>query len=236
MAAEDFDIDRLAEYLHLDPAQVARLVERGKLPARRVSGSWRFSAAEIHHWLEEQMGLLSEDELQHMEGVLRGPRGGSAQESPSIAVLLPIDAIAIPLDARTRGSAITSMAELAARTGWLWDAGKLAEAVRAREDMQPTALDNGVALLHPRRPMPGILAQPFLAFGRTDTGIPFGGARGVLTDLFFLILSVDDRGHLQVLARLSRLLGDPLLLDALRHAASASEAHEAIAKCEQELT
>ncbi len=34
----------------------------------------------------------------------------------------------------------------------------MAEAVRSREQMQPTALENGVALLHPRRPMAKILA------------------------------------------------------------------------------
>lgn len=234
MAAEDFDIDSLAEYLHLDPAQIARLVDRGKLPARRVGGVWRFAAAEINQWLERQMALLSGDELEHMEGVLRGPRGASTSPQVSIADMLPIQAIAIPLDARTRGSVITSMAELAAHSGWLWDVGKMADAVRAREDMQPTALENGVALLHPRRPMPGILAQPFLALGRTDRGIPFGGARGVLTDLFFLILSVDDRGHLQVLARLSRLLSDPTLLDALRQAPDAAAAHAAIAEREEQ--
>src|SRR4249919_956380 len=132
MAEEDFDIDSLAAYLHLDPAQVSRLVERGKLPARRVGGAWRFAAAEIHQWLERRMGVLSGDELQQMEGVLRGPRGTEAASTLSIADMLPLEAIAIPLDARTRGSVITSMADLAAKTGWLWDAGKMAEAVRAR--------------------------------------------------------------------------------------------------------
>ncbi|MEX2187210.1 MAG: helix-turn-helix domain-containing protein, partial [Pirellulales bacterium] len=52
MADEDFDVDRLAAYLHRMPADVAKLAERGKLPGRRVGGAWRFSAAEIHHWME----------------------------------------------------------------------------------------------------------------------------------------------------------------------------------------
>ena len=37
---------------------------------------------------------------------------------------------------------------------------EMAEAVRTREDMLPTAREDGVALLHPRRPLAGILAQP----------------------------------------------------------------------------
>lgn len=234
MAEDDFGIETLAAYLHLDPAQVLRLAERDKLPGRKVSGQWRFSRAEVHHWLEERIGLSTDEELVQMEGVLRAR--GLEEPEISIARMLPPEAIAVPLPARTRGSVITSMVEVAARTGWLWDTAKMAEAVRSREDMMPTALDNGVALMHPRRPLASILGQAFVAFGRTEGGIPFGAPRGVLTDLFFLILSVDDRGHLQVLARLSRLLGDPTLIDALRAAPDARAVHEAIAEREEKLS
>ncbi len=216
MSDDDFTIESLAEYLHLAPAQVQRLVERGKLPARRVAGQWRFAQAEIHHWLEERIGLSSDDELQHMESALDRAAGVEGESPVSIAELMPLEAIAVPLAARTRGSVITTLVDVAARTGWLWDPSKMADAVRAREELMPTALEGGMALLHPRRPLANILAQPLIAFGRTNSGIPFGGPRGSLTDLFFLILSIDDRGHLRVLARLSRLLGDPTFLAELR--------------------
>jgi PTS system nitrogen regulatory IIA component len=235
MAEDDFGIESLAAYLHVDPARVLRLVERGRLPGRKVGGQWRFSPAAVHHWLEERIGLSSDEELVRMEGVLSRAAGTSQEPAISIAQMLPRDAIAIPLDARTRGSVITSMVELAAKTPWLWDAPKMAEAVRAREDLLPTALENGVALLHPRRPLANILGQAFLAFGRTDRGIPFGGPRGALTDLFFLILSVDDGGHLRTLARLSRLISDPALVDALREAPDADAARRAIAEREERL-
>lgn len=235
MTHDDFDIDTLAAYLHLTPAQVAKMADRGQVPGRRVGGAWRFSHAEIHHWLEERIGAFDDGELQRLEGRLQR----SHRATPGafvLAEMLPLAAIAAPLPARTRSSVIVSMCKLAEQTGWLWDADKLAEAVRLREDMHPTALDNGVALLHPRRPMPGILAQPFLAFGRTERGIPFAGRRGVLTDLFFLILSVDDTGHLRTLARLSRLLGTPGFLDELRAAPDATAIHDLISQRESALT
>jgi PTS system nitrogen regulatory IIA component len=236
MADEDFGIESLAAYLHLDAAQVLRLAERDKLPGRRVGGQWRFSPAEVHHWLEQRIGLSSDDELVQMEGVLRSAGGTAEQPAIAIAQMLPLEAIAIPLLARTRGSVITSMVEVAAQTGWLWDPAKMAEAVRAREDMLPTALENGVALLHPRRPLASILGQAFVALGKTARGIPFGAPRGMLTDLFFLICSLDDQGHLRVLARLSRLIGDPTLLEDLRHAPDAAAAHAAIAQREARLS
>ena len=58
MADDDFDVQRLATYLHLTPDQVARLADRGKLPGRKVQGQWRFAQADVHHWLEQRIGLI----------------------------------------------------------------------------------------------------------------------------------------------------------------------------------
>lgn len=232
---DDFDLNSLAAYLHFDPAVVARLVERGKLPGRRVGGEWRFSPSEIHHWLEQRIGLSDDEaELQRVEGIMQAA-GDTPQGELSLAGMLPGEAIQIPLAARTRHSAIDLMIEVACRTGWLWDPERMAEAVRAREEMHPTALDNGVALLHPRRPLGGILEQAFLAFGRSEAGIPFGSSRGTLTDLFFLICSTDDRGHLQTLARLSRLLNSPDFVSELRAAPDAASVRELFTLAEEEL-
>jgi PTS system nitrogen regulatory IIA component len=232
MSQDDYDTHRLATYLHLTPQQVTRLAERGKLPGRKVAGRWRFARAEVHHWLEERIGLSGEDELVEVEDVLESS-GGSAQRRISISELLPVEAIAIGLPARTRNSVITRMVELAARTGWLWDPKKMVQGVRSREDMHPTALDNGVALMHPRRPMSRILSQPFLALGLTASGIPFGG--DTLTDVFFLICSADDRGHLQTLARLSRMVTAPNFLGDLRCAPDAKSAHQLFVDMEAKL-
>jgi PTS system nitrogen regulatory IIA component len=234
MPTRDFDVNRLATYLHLTPQQVTRLVERGKLPGRKVSGEWRFARAEIHNWLEERIGLSDEEELVQMENALQRSAPEAERGDISIAELLPLEAIAAPLPARTRNSVITSMVDLAAATGMLWDPEKMADAVRSREEMSPTALENGVALLHARRPLPTILAQPFLALGITSTPIPFGA--GVpMTDVFFLICSVEDRTHLRVLARLSRLLNVPGLLHSLRAAADSASARQLILDGEGQL-
>ena len=233
MTEGDFDIDSLAAYLHLGPAQVRRMVDRGRLPGRKIGGEWRFSEAEIHLWLEEQIGVLDDDsELARVESVLQ--RNAPHERDVSIADTLPVEAIAVPLNARTRTRVIERIVEAAASTGWLWDPEKMIAAVSARESLHSTALDNGVALLHPRRPQPSILAQPFLALGRTYKGIAFGDPHGRLTDIFFLILSVDDRGHLRTLARLSRFIGDPQFLTLLREADNATEVHRVISEFEQQ--
>lgn len=234
MTPKDFNIDSLAVYLHLTPAQVLRMAERGRLPARKIGGQWRFSEAEIHHWLEDRIGVSDEEELVRVEGVLDRQSGGVSVEV-SISEMLPVEAVAVPLEARTRNKVIEKMATLAMGTGLLWDAPKMAQAVRDRENLHPTALDNGVALLHPRRPMTSVLAEPLLALGRTYSGVPFGGERGALTDIFFLICSTDDQGHLRTLARLSRLLNDTAFLEGVREAEDSQSLHEWITQREDQL-
>ncbi|MGH9818365.1 MAG: PTS sugar transporter subunit IIA, partial [Candidatus Acidiferrales bacterium] len=194
-------------------------------------GEWRFSAAEIHHWLENRIGLSDDEALVHMEGALDRAANVAAAEEVSIADLLRQEAIEVPLNARTRASVIANMTRLAARTHLLWDPQKMAEAVRAREEMHSTALDNGVALLHPRRPMPAILAEAVLALGITPGGIPFGSG-GSLTDIFFLICSTSDHEHLRILARLSRVINDQDFLAAMRAADNPAALHRLI--CERE--
>lgn len=233
MSHGDFDLDGLARYLHLHPQQVAKLVDRGEIPSRRIGGELRFSAAEVHHWLEDRIGVSGEEELARMESAMERSHA-VAQEAATIAELIPPGGVALPLKARTRNSVILAMVRLAEGAGLLWDAEKMAEAVKQRENLHSTALDNGVALLHPRRPLTGILAEPWIVLGITPQGIPFGGATG-LTDIYFLLGSTSDAGHLRTLARLSRLIAAPGFLDELREAHDESRIRHAVLAYEQGL-
>jgi PTS system nitrogen regulatory IIA component len=235
MANQDFDTATLATYLHITPTQVQKLAERGNVPGRKIAGVWRFSKGEIHHWLEERIGAAGQADLQHVQTILDKAAASFEIANVTISELLLPEAVAIPLEARTRGSVVKAMVELAAKTGLVWDSAEIAEAVQAREKLHPTALDNGVAMLHPRRPLPHAVEQPLLALGRTSSGVPFGSENGQLTDIFFLICSVEDSQHLRTLARLSRLIASPGFLEAIRSAETAAEVVTAVKEFESRL-
>lgn len=232
MRQEDFDVAGLAAYLHITPQQVERLATRGKVPGRKVAGQWRFSPAEIHHWMEERMGLLLEDELQQVETVL-----GELPSTDGLPLsrMLAAESIALPLAAKTKRSVVDEMVKLATATGMLWDPERMVEAVQAREQLQSTAMPNGVALLHPRRPLANVLGEPVLTLGVSYQGIPFGGSSS-LTDVFFLICSTDDRGHLRTLARLSRMLQEATFLEGLRDAENPAAAKRMFEDVESQLS
>lgn len=236
MPEEDFDLMSLAEFLHLHPDQVRRMTDRGRLPGRRIGGEWRFSRAEIHQWFEEKIGASGERELDEVDRVLDLQDKKQTPEPFEITDLLQPDCVFVPFMAKTKRSVIDKICEQTALTGRLWEADKMADALRSREALHPTALENGVALLHPRRPIPGIMGEPFLAVGITYAGIPFGGPRGALTDIFFLIGSMSEAMHLRLLARLSRLIQQDDFLTALREAESPESAWKSIAEFDHNLS
>lgn len=229
MSQEDFDLASLAVYLHITPQQVEKLASRGKVPGRKVQGKWIFSFAEIHHWMEQRMGLMEDGELQRVEASLNP----ETHESP-LTQMLSAESISIPLRAKTKRSVIEEMVSLCDATGMLWDSDRMVEAIRAREELQSTAMPNGVALLHPRRPLSNVLGEPLMSLGVSPSGIPFGGRRG-LTHVFFLICSTDDRGHLHTLARLTRMFQDDQFVPQILVAESADEAKSIFDQTEAEL-
>ncbi|MDR3232769.1 MAG: PTS sugar transporter subunit IIA [Planctomycetaceae bacterium] len=197
-------LSQAAGYLCLPAQQVKKAADRGDIPSRRFNGELLFLRDDIHRWIEQHIGDSNENELEGVESRLE--QSGLTHAEVSVANLIPADGMALPLQARTRDSAIRSMVQLAMKTGLLWDAEEMTDAVKKREELHTTALDNGVALLHPRRPMPNILGDSFLTLGKLPSGIPFGGGSSSLTDIFFLICSTDDKIHLTILTRLSRIL------------------------------
>jgi len=230
MANEIMDLQELATYLQRDLREVSRLASRGHLPGQKVSGQWRFHQAEINHWLETQLPGYTDQQLSALET----REDEAADQQLLVAPLLSEATTAVPLQAATRAAALPALVRLAEQSWQVFDAEALLHAVQQREELGSTALPSGVALPHPRRPLPHGLGDSLIAYGRTVSGIPFGD-QGVLTDIFFLICCRDYPTHLQVLARLARVLRRPNLLDELRAAETPTETLHVLETHEKEL-
>jgi mannitol/fructose-specific phosphotransferase system IIA component (Ntr-type) len=105
--------------------------------------------------------------------------------------------------------------ELVARIPELADAPEqrrtLLGALQEREQLCSTGIGDGVALPHARNAIVGLVRKPVLVFGRHSQGVPFGSIDNEPAKLFFLLVASNVSQHLQILARLSRLLRDPRL-------------------------
>ncbi len=173
------------------------------------------------------MHAYTEEELSALEN--------QAVQEPLVSALLSEATMAVPLPAATRASVLKELVKLAEQTWQVYDPEAVLSAIKQREDMGSTALASGVAIPHPRRPLPQALVESVMAFGRTASGIPFGSSHGSLTDIFFLVCCREQRTHLHVLARLSRMLLRPGFLDELRAAETVSASYQIIADTERDL-
>jgi nitrogen PTS system EIIA component len=100
----------------------------------------------------------------------------------------------------------------------------LFRALQERELLCSTGVGDGVALPHARNALVGLVDHPVLVFGRHDAGVPFGAVDGAPARLFFLLVAPTVSLHLQILARLSRILRDPKLRQDLLKAERAEKA------------
>jgi PTS system nitrogen regulatory IIA component len=231
MSNEMMDLEQLAVYLQRDVREVSKLASRGHLPGQKVSGQWRFARAEINHWLETQLPGFTDQQLTAMEA----SHAPDDDQEPLVSTLLSQACMAVPLAAGTKASVLRELVRLAEQSWQVYDPAGLLDALRLREDMGTTALPSGVAIPHPRRSLPSVLGESLIAYGRTASGIPFGAAHGALTDIFFLVCCRDEKSHMRILARLSRLLLRPGFVDDLRAADSVAATWQVIDAAERAL-
>jgi nitrogen PTS system EIIA component len=231
MPSEQMNEQQVAAYLHLDLREVVKLASRGHLPSRKVGGKYLFRKGEVDHWVESRMHELGKDRLAGIE------RGVSAHHGIDdtveiVAPLIPPDGLAVPLKARSRDGVIRDLVGLADRAGLVYTKADLIDNVLAREELCSTALVPGVALPHPRHPLPHDIDSSFVVAGLTPSAIPFGAHDGSLTRLFFLICCKDDRTHLHVLARLGRMLQERRDIERLMDAQTPDELRTILADLE----
>ena len=220
--------------LGMDVRRLERMAQRGQIPCHKVGTQFRFNRAEVTDWLQQNMGTMNGDHLAEVDAGITANRQTHKDEA-IIIPLLRIEAITANLGARTRTSVMRELVALAQKTGLVYDSESLLEAVMQREELCSTAMEGGIAIPHPRHPLPYALAGPILVVAKTTQGIGFGGSDGLLASLFFLTASQDDRHHVHVLARLCRMLHDGTLIRQMANAQTAQEMMELMKQQEMKI-
>lgn len=234
MPYRSMTIEEVARMLGADVRRVERMARRGEIPCQKVGGQFRFNRAEITGWLQQSMGAMSHDHLAQVDAGMTTQRQ-TEQDEAIIAPLLRPEAVTTNLGSRTKNSTLRELVLLAEQTGLVLDGRTLLEAVIHREELCSTAMEGGIAIPHPRRPLPDAIAGPILAVAKTSQGMVFGAPDGRLTTLFFLTASQDDRHHLHILARLCRTLHDESFVGRLEAAETPQEMIDLMKAREQEV-
>jgi nitrogen PTS system EIIA component len=232
---EYINIGQLAEYLGWSTRFIEGLVRGEKMPGLEIDGQWRFRRDDVVDWLEQKIQTLDTARVTELETKLESSllADGTFRTTRTdrLTSRLPLKGIALDVPVAGKTEALEAIATLAEATGLLFDKQNLLDSLIDRESLCSTAVPGGVALCHPRRPIPSIIEKQFLTFLRTEKPVDFGAEDGEGTTLFFLLCTPDDRSHLHGLARLARVLHGGTL-EALRHAGSSEEVLEILATAE----
>lgn len=201
------------------PRFIESLVRAEKIPVLESNGQYYFDRQDVVDWLDQKINTLDDGRLSKLEHTLEAE--DSALKRPADAPLHKItealaeEVVGVDLDLSSKRTVIEHLAKLAHRGGRVTDEALLLASVLQRESLYSTALPGGVAICHPRRPLPAALSGLALALIRTSTPVTFGAEGGEGTRLFFLVAALDERSHLYSLSRIARLLRSEQVLATL---------------------
>ncbi|MBI3008533.1 MAG: PTS sugar transporter subunit IIA [Candidatus Omnitrophica bacterium] len=145
--------------------------------------------------------------------------------------LLNEKAITVNLVSTDKEGVIIELIDVLVKTGDISGAGKekLTKVLLDREALGSTGIGQGVAVPHGKC---DCVKKLVAAFGISRKGVNFGSLDGEPVYIFFLLIAPDESAgpHLKALARISRLLKDRYVRDALKNAANEAGVLEVISQ------
>jgi mannitol/fructose-specific phosphotransferase system IIA component (Ntr-type) len=133
----------------------------------------------------------------------------------ALADLLDEKDVVLQLRARKQANALREIVQLLAANGKIDHPEEFLDAVLAREQANPSAVEHGVAFPHART---DLVDQIVLGIGRSRAGVPFGEGRRAR---LIFVIGVPQRlinDYLICVGALARLVKDDVTRAALLHA------------------
>jgi mannitol/fructose-specific phosphotransferase system IIA component (Ntr-type) len=145
--------------------------------------------------------------------IIRKP-SAAAPPCLTVASAMSRDRIRLNLAGASKEAVLRELATLIVDPRRKRDVDTLVKALKAREKLCSTCVDDGVAIPHSRNAIIGLVKHPVIAYGR-HAGIDFGSLDGQPVRHFFLLCAPTVQQHLRLLGRLARMVRQPAFRDGL---------------------
>ncbi|HEY8505243.1 MAG TPA: PTS sugar transporter subunit IIA [Gemmataceae bacterium] len=217
-------IREVAQLCRVGERTVYRWVQEEGLPAETVNGTTRVNPPELLEWATARNLPVSPFIFRKMNGGSVGPTGlADALERGGVVRDVPGD---------DRESALAAVVgSLPLPDGF--DRPSLVQLLLAREHLGSTAVGDGIAIPHPRKPvaLPGARRVARLCF--LARPLDFAAADGRPVHTLFVLVSPTVREHLQLLAHLAAVLRDDSFRRLLRDRPAAEVILSEVRRLEQ---
>lgn len=227
----DLKIKDLVELLNVSETTIRRWLADGKIPAYRINQQYRFNPTEIEDWvMNRKLGKQEEAEIDAEEK----PEGISAGNKQfSLYRAVHRGGIYYNVPGKTKEEIIKASMMLVAKTHQL-DADILTELLVERENLAPTALNNGVGVPHTRD---FLLSnhQNIVTIVFPETPIHYGALDGNPVHTLFFLFACDEKQHLHLLAKIAHLTSKEEALKTLKQRPEKLKLLESIKTWEQSI-
>jgi PTS system nitrogen regulatory IIA component len=229
----DLKIKDVAELLNVSETTIRRWLVDGKIPVYRINHQYRFNRLEIENWV---MSQRLNKPVQHANSEIseenQAPsKGGSKQFSLYRAIHK--GGVLLDMPGNSKEEIIrTTMKKIAGELNL--DADVISELLLDREKLQPTSLNNGIAIPHTR---------DFLLNAHFDlvsvvfpkNPIEYGALDNKSVHTLFFLFASDDRRHLHLLAKIAHLSSQPETIELLKRQPSKDQFLEYIKNWESNI-
>jgi PTS system nitrogen regulatory IIA component len=192
-------VRELTEMFNVSEATVTRWIKQQALPAQQVAGQFRFNRLEVLDWaIAHQIKVKSSQVEPHVD----------SQTWVSLADALDAGGIHYKVSGDNQEAALRAVVSRLPLPGD-FDRELLIRLLLARETLGSTAVGDGIAIPHARRPIVLHVPQPLVSLCFLKKPIPYQAPDAKPVRVLFSVISPTVAAHVQLLARLSRALHDP---------------------------
>ncbi|MCF7928612.1 MAG: PTS sugar transporter subunit IIA [Spirochaetales bacterium] len=198
--SEIMTVLEVSDYLKLSKKTVLTMAQNNQIPCTKIGNQWRFVKSMIDDWLLSRMQVIPQNDLSRLIE--------SEYDIVPISRLTDTELILTGILPGSKKEVLDRLAERAVEAKLVTDKDELLEKLLAREAMASTALGNGLALPHIRKPDGTLVREPRIIIGLCKKGVDFNALDNGKTFLFFLLLSDSETVHLRLMSKLNTYLRD----------------------------
>lgn len=216
-------VREVATLLNSPEESVYRWIESGEMPAYRVRERYWVNRSELLEWATSKRIPVALELFEEAD---------DANHLPAVSDCLRRGGVFHEVGGKTRAEVLEEVVRrLPLSEG---DRQLLAEVLLAGGGAATVAVGGGIAIPHVRKPIVLADDEPLLALSFLKAPVDFDAPDGQPVFALFLIVSPTVRTHLQMLAKLSHLLREPLFREALSARSSGERLAELARRLERE--
>jgi PTS system nitrogen regulatory IIA component len=215
----DLKIKDVADLLNVSETTIRRWISDGKIPTYRINQHYYFSRTEIENWvishkLDKTDGISPFTRRREIESLSiptpRAPNTGGSKQFSLFRAIHKGDVLH-HLKGRTKEDIIRVTMKKVAKVLHV-DAEVMTDLLLDRENLMPTALNNGIAVPHTRDSLLNAHHDAVVVVF-LDEPLEYGALDGKPVHTLFFLFACEDKRHLHLLAKIAHLSSQPHVLE-----------------------